>query len=252
MLLEEVTGLDRAAMIACERDVLDDGADRRFEALLARRATGEPVSQILGRREFYGRTFRVTSDVLTPRPETEMLVEAALEALPPGGRVLDAGTGSGCLLLSVLAERPDATGRGFDVSEAALAVAAVNAAGVGVTARAALSQDRFETFSETGFDVLVCNPPYIAEAADLPADVRHFEPAGALFAGTDGLDAYRVLASKAPGWLSPGGAAFFEIGAGQGEAVAALMRRGFGAPCDVSVLPDLAGLDRMIAVRTGR
>ena len=121
-----------------------------------------------------------------------------------------------------------------------------------MTARAALNQDRFETFCETGFDVLVCNPPYIAEAADLPADVRHFEPPGALFAGTDGLGAYRVLASQAPGWLSPGGAAFFEIGAGQGEAVAALMRRGFGEAYGVSVVPDLADLDRMIGVRPGR
>ena len=247
VLLQAATGLSHAELIARDRDAIRPVALSLYEDFLTRRARGEPVSQIVRAREFYGRTFKVTPDVLTPRPESEMLVEAALRALPPGGHVLDAGTGSGCLLLSVLAEREDAGGIGFDASPEAACVAASNARRLGLAERAAIVTDRFETFPGGGFDVVLCNPPYIAEDAVLPVEVAGHEPALALFAGADGLTAYRAIAPRLPVWLAPGGSAFFEVGTGQGAAVAALLRDALGAPYRVDVVPDLAGHDRMIA-----
>ena len=249
VLLQAATGLSHAELIARDREPVRPVALTLYEDFLRRRAGGEPVSQIVRQREFYGRAFKVTPDVLTPRPETEMLVEAALRALPPGGHVLDAGTGSGCILLSVLAEREDAGGIGFDASAAAARVAASNARRLRLAERAAIVTDRFETFPGGGFDVVVCNPPYIAEGAPLPVEVAAHEPASALYAGADGLDAYRVIAPRLPVWLAEGGSAFLEVGQGQGEAVAALLKTALGGGYAVDVSPDLAGLDRMVTAR---
>ena len=249
VLLQAATGLSHAELIARDREPVRPVALSLYEDFVARRAGGEPVSQIVRRREFYGRAFKVTPDVLTPRPETEMLVEAALGALPPGGHVLDAGTGSGCILLSVLAERADAGGVGFDASEAAARVAASNARRLGLAERAAIVTDRFEAFPGGGFDVVVSNPPYIEAGAALPVEVAEHEPALALFAGADGLDAYRVIAPRLPVWLAEGGSAFLEVGAGQGAAVAALVRAALGSGYATEVTPDLAGHDRMVSAR---
>ena len=248
VLLQAATGLTHTDLIAQDRDAIPPAQRDLYDRFVARRAGGEPVSQIVRAREFYGRVFKVTPAVLTPRPESEMLVEAALAALPEDGHVLDAGTGSGCLLLSALAEREGAGGIGFDASDDALRVAASNARRLGLAERAAFVRDRFETFPGGGFDVVVCNPPYIEDAADLPREVTNHEPALALFGGPDGLDGYRAIAPRLPVWLKPQGSAFFEIGTGQGAEVAAIL--GEALPGHVaSVRKDLAGHERMVVLR---
>src|SRR5262249_53673107 len=155
-----------------------------------RRLKGEPVSRIRRRREFYGRNFIVTPAVLDPRPETELLVGEGVKRLPRGGRVLDLGTGSGCILLSVLAERSDADGAGLDLSSDALAVARRNAAQLGLTDRATLVQGNWDHRFEGVFDLALANPPYLAESelAGLARDVREYDPKLALVSGKDGLE----------------------------------------------------------------
>ena len=247
VLLQAATGATATDLIVRDRDALGPAQADLFDRFVARRASGEPVSQIVRAREFYGRVFKVTPDVLTPRPETEMLVEEALGALPTKGYVLDAGTGSGCILLSVLAEREDAGGVGFDASNAALRVASANARKLGLAERAAFVADRFESFPGGGFDVVVSNPPYIEEGAALPVEVAEHEPHLALFAGPDGLDAYRAIAPRLPAWLNPGGSAFFEVGAGQGAGVSAIL--GADLPDHVvRITRDLAGHDRLVSL----
>lgn len=220
-----------------------DGA-AAFAAMVERRARREPVSHILGRRAFWRHNFLVTAEVLDPRPETETLVQAALAA--PFGRVLDLGTGSGCILLSLLAERTAATGLGTDLSVAALAVARRNAAATGVGARAAFLLSDWLERVEGSFDLIVSNPPYVA-AAEMPGlapEVRDWEPHLALTPGGDGLDAYRAIVRDAPGHLAPGGRLIVEIGPTQAAAVSALFARaGLAA---VSTLRDLDGRDRVI------
>ncbi len=215
----------------------------RFLGLVARRAAREPMAHILGKRAFFGREFIVTADVLDPRPETEHLVERALDA--PFRRVLDLGCGSGCILLSLLDERKFATGLGVDISPAALEVSARNARKLGLGQRADFRQsDWFETVDGM-FDLIVSNPPYIATAEidDLPREVREYEPHLALFAGTDGLDAYRAILQDAPRRLLPGGRLIVEIGPTQGEAVCALFESAGLVGCDIG--KDLAGRDRV-------
>lgn len=218
-----------------------------FEAALAARGQRQPVSQITGSRAFWGRSFRVTRDTLDPRPETETLVAEALSA--PFVRLLDLGTGTGCVLLSCLAERPHATGVGIDASAAALAVARENAARLGLSDRADLRLGDWFAGLEGRFDLIVSNPPYIA-AAELPAlapEVRDWEPMLALSPGGDGLAAYRAIAAGVQAHLAPGGRLLLEIGATQAGAVLALLAAaGFS---DMRVLPDLDGRDRVVAVR---
>jgi release factor glutamine methyltransferase len=216
-----------------------------LESALAAREARQPVSQIVGNRLFWGRAFRVTPDVLDPRPETETLVAAALEA--PFERVLDLGSGTGCILLTLLAERPLATGIGVDVSEAALAVARENAARLGVTAEFRRS-DWFSAVAGT-FDLIVANPPYIAagEMVGLAPEVRDWEPKGALTDGGDGLGAYRIIAAGVAEHLAPGGRLLLEIGLGQGPAVADLLA---AAGLEGAVLrPDMTGRTRVVEVR---
>jgi release factor glutamine methyltransferase len=218
-----------------------------FEAALRAREARRPVAQITGSRLFWGRPFRVTPDTLDPRPETECLVAEALAA--PFQRVLDLGTGTGCILLSLLAERPQARGLGIDVSEAALAVAAENARGLGLAARAELRQGDWFSGLEGRFDLIVSNPPYIAaaEMAGLAPEVALHEPAQALTDGADGLTAYRAIAGGAGEHLLPGGRILLEIGPTQGAAVAGLLA-GAGLS-GVRVLPDLDGRDRVVAAQ---
>ena len=204
-----------------------DASPPAFAALVERRLAHEPVAYITGQQEFFGLPFHVTRDVLIPRGDSEVLVEAALAARPDARRVLDCGTGSGALLLAVLAHLPEARGVGIDRSEAARAVAAGNADALGLSPRATLLLADWDQPGWTDalggpFDLILANPPYVEDAAPLAASVREHEPAGALFAGADGLDAYRVLIPQLAGLLAPGGAALIEIGATQGDAVSAL------------------------------
>ncbi|MCX7646610.1 MAG: peptide chain release factor N(5)-glutamine methyltransferase [Rhodobacteraceae bacterium] len=246
-LLAHALGLDPAAVAARLGEPLAPEAAAAFEAAVAARAARQPVSQITGRREFWGRTFRVTPDVLDPRPETETLVALALSE--PFATVLDLGTGSGCLLVTLLAERPDATGLGTDVSAAALAVARANAAAQGLARRARfVLADWFEGVSGR-FDLIVSNPPYIAaaEIAGLAPEVRDWEPHGALTDGGDGLSAYRAIAAGAAQRLGPGGRLIVETGAGQADRVAGIFRQ--AGLARVAVHPDMDGRPRAVSAR---
>ncbi|MEJ8560781.1 peptide chain release factor N(5)-glutamine methyltransferase [Yoonia sp. GPGPB17] len=225
-------------------DPVTEEVAARFHGLIARRSRFEPVSHLTGTRAFYGREFEVTKDVLDPRPETETLIEAALR--DPFARVLDLGTGSGCILVTLLAEAPEAVGVGGDVSPAALAVALRNAQRHKVDDRATFVQSDWMGAIKRRFDLIVANPPYIAadEMAALSRDVRAWEPRMALTDEADGLSAYRTIVGQARDALIPGGRLMFEIGATQGPAVAKLvaaagLRRVF-------VIPDLDGRDRVV------
>jgi release factor glutamine methyltransferase len=215
-----------------------------FFAKIAERATRKPLSQVLGYRDFYKMRFIVTGDVLDPRPDTELLVDVALQQ--SATRILDLGTGSGCILLSILDQLEDTQGVGTDLSQPALEVAARNAAAVGVAARATfLCSDWFADVSGS-FDLIVSNPPYIAAAEmdDLQPEVRLFEPRNALTDEADGLSAYRLIAAQAPAFLTQGGRLIFEIGPTQGPAVTAMMLN--AGLTDVQVIPDLDGRPRVV------
>ena len=250
LLMAEALGVSRSELLLRH---LDDPEPDVVAGLIARRLTHEPVAQILGRKEFYSREFRVCRDVLTPRADSETTVAAALEACPPDARILDCGTGSGALLLTLLAERPGASGIGIDRSEAALAVAADNAARLGLADRAEMRladwhkphwSDRLGRF-----DCVIANPPYVEAGADLDPSVRDFEPAGALFAGPDGLYDYRVLVPQLAGLLEPRGVAVLEIGASQASAVAEIAAEtGFRS----DLRSDLGGRARALVLRKTR
>ena len=219
--------------------------DSQFSDFITRRAAREPVSLIIGRRAFWTHDFRVTPAVLDPRPDTETLVEAALAV--PFTRVLDLGTGSGCILLSLLSERPEAQGLGVDCSEDALDVAQINRAELGLGARATLTQSDWFSAVNGPFDLIVSNPPYITEAAfaTLAPEVKDHDPKIALTPGGDGLDAYRIICAEAPGYLTDGGALMVEIGFDQATAVEALFAQaGFS---DIRIIRDINGKDRVIA-----
>lgn len=219
-------------------------AQARFAAAIAAREARQPVAQITGGRLFWGRRFRVTRDTLDPRPETEILVAAALEA--PFAEVLDLGTGTGAILLTLLAERGAAQGLGTDISAAALAVARQNAEALGLAARVRLRQGDWFDGIDGRFDLIVSNPPYIAaaEMADLAPEVAEWEPRGALTPGGDGLDAYRAIAAGAGRHLAPGGRLLLEIGPSQAQAVRAILAAG-GLETR-AVLTDLDGRDRVV------
>jgi release factor glutamine methyltransferase len=243
-LLAHALGIEPTDVIIREMDAVEPVGLTAFEAVVRRRIAHEPLSRIRGTREFYGRSFIVTPDVLDPRPETELLVEQGLKRLPQNGSVLDLGTGTGCILLSVLAERPDAQGVAVDISPAALAVAKRNAEVLGVS-RATFIEGSWNAALAAGpFDLVLSNPPYVTEAEyeDLAPGVRDHDPRMALVGGEDGLDPYRAILGLASRLMKPGGSIGFEFGASQGEAVAALMR--LSGLTGVSVLKDLAGHDR--------
>lgn len=221
VLLAHALGLPRLTMLLDTSRPVGDSESRRFEELLARRETGEPVAYITGVREFWSLEFRVTPATLIPRPDSETLVEAALAAFggAPPRRVLDLGTGSGCLLLSVLHEFPASFGVGVDYSCAAALVAADNAARLALADRAAFVIGDWAEALSGPFDCILANPPYIGEDEALSPEVRDFEPSAALFAGSEGLDDYRRIIPDLRRILAPEGRAFLEIGHAQGEAV---------------------------------
>ena len=223
------------------------------EALLARRLASEPIAYITGTRDFWTLSLHVRPGVLVPRPDSETLIEAAIELFAPNAagsrraprRILDLGTGTGALLLAALDEWKDATGLGIDASPAALAVAEENARRNAMEGRASFRLGDWGADIPERFDLILCNPPYIRESAVLAPDVRDHEPAMALFAGPEGLDAYRTLAGQIARLLAPDGAAIFEIGYDQEEAAGALFRE---AGFHVSARNDLAGRARALIV----
>ena len=226
VLARHVLGWDRARLLARRRDAIPASFAEPFGALVDHRVDRVPVAYLTGTREFYGLDFEVTADVLIPRPETELIVDAALEALAlPGsrGRVVDVGTGSGCIAVALATTRPDAAVIAIDRSRAALAVARRNARRHGVAGRVALVAGDLATalVPRQTVDVLVSNPPYVPDGSpDVAVDVARHEPVAALYAGPDGLDVVRRLIVDAAALVRPGGRLILEIGAGQAEIVA--------------------------------
>jgi release factor glutamine methyltransferase len=250
LLMAEALGVTRSELLLRHMgDAVPDG----FVGLIKRRLRHEPVAYILGHQEYFGLDFRVTPDVLIPRGDSEVLVEAALAARPDARRVLDCGTGSGALLLAVLSRLTTAQGIGIDRSPAAAAVARDNAVRLGLAGRATmlmLDWDRPDWTDGLGgpFDLVLANPPYVEDEADLAPSVRAHEPHGALFAGPQGLDAYRVLIPQLPAILARAGVAIFEIGATQADAVTAIAKAaGFAAKLhhDLGGRPRALELSRM-------
>lgn len=246
LLLAHALGMDRGDMLVRNPDVTPDVA-ATFDALVARRKTHEPVAYILGRQEFWSLDLRVTPDVLIPRADSETLIEAAVARLKgrPPARILDLGTGSGALLLAALAQWPAASGVGVDRSVAAIAVAQGNAATLGMAGRAAFVVGNWAASVSGRFDLVLCNPPYVEDAAVLMPDVADFEPAAALFAGADGLADTRLLLPDMARLMAPDGLALFEFGAGQ-EAALVPMAEALGF--DAWLHHDLAGRPRALAL----
>lgn len=251
LLIQQVLRIDAARMLANSREPLAEPERSRLERLIDRRARREPISQILGEREFWSLPFRVTKDTLAPRPETETVIESALaflgECRSPVS-VLDLGTGSGCLLLTLLSECGNASGVGVDLSAAAIGVAQGNARQLGLEDRAAFLIGDWGKAIGGCFDVVLSNPPYIAsgELPSLPPEVSAFEPRLALDGGADGLQAYRVLARQLPQLLSRDGAAFLELGEGQADPVTRVMED--QDLTVVAVRSDLSDVPRCLAV----
>ncbi|MBB4857596.1 release factor glutamine methyltransferase [Novosphingobium chloroacetimidivorans] len=250
VLMAHALGVSRSDLLLRH---MGDPAPATYAALTERRLRHEPVAYITGTQEFFGLPFGVGPEVLIPRADSEVLVERALAAQPDARRVLDCGTGSGALLLATLAHLSGAEGIGIDRSPGAVALAAANAQALGLADRATMLPADWsqEGWDETlgRFDLVLANPPYVEADADLAPSVRAYEPAGALFAGADGLDDYRLLIPQLARLLAPDGTAFLEIGASQAEAVRSLAEEsGFAT----QVHQDLGGRARVVelALRT--
>ena len=246
LLLSHTTGLALDALLR-DRDASVDAA--AYGALLDRRAEREPLALIIGRQEFWSLPFEVSTATLIPRADSETLIEAALAARPDRSavhRILDLGTGTGCLLLAALAEFPSAWGVGTDVAPAAAALAWRNARSLGLADRAAIVCGHWDDAISGRFDLVLSNPPYVptADVAGLMPEVAAHEPRRALDGGRDGLDAYRVLLRRLPSLLQPGGTASIELGIGQASKVMA-MASGFRA---VRTRLDLAGIARALVI----
>jgi release factor glutamine methyltransferase len=243
LLMAEALNIDRDRLLLSppDRKIPD-----RFWAMVERRSAGEPVAYITGRRAFWNIELHVGPGVLVPRPDSEVLIEAAIEHFDGSDgpkRILDLGTGPGTLLLAALDVWPDSTGIGIDVARGALSYAAANARRLGFESRLKLIQGNWAQGLVEKFDLILCNPPYVAEDAQLGPGVREYEPDEALFAGKEGLDAYRVLAPQLPRLLNKGGLAAVEIGHDQGEPVTRLLARD---GLEARVVPDLAGRPRAV------
>lgn len=247
MLLAHAASVDATRITLIAPEHLAPDIEERFDQLVSLRAVRVPVSHLIGEREFYGRRFKVSGDVLDPRPETETLIEAALAE--PFGSVLDLGTGSGCILVTLLAERPHAVGMGVDLSEAACLQASANAVLHEVSARADIRKSDWFGAVEGRFDLIVSNPPYIGltELVALQPELTRHEPRMALTDGGDGLSAYREIAARARASLAQGGRVLVEIGAMQAGAVLDIFSgAGWARP---RVIHDLGGQDRVVQVR---
>jgi release factor glutamine methyltransferase len=242
LLLQHASGLSHEELIAAPWREPTKSAVADYRLALARRLAEEPVSRIAGVREFYGREFLVSPTVLDPRPDTETLVEAALSLLPAARKasILDLGTGSGAIIVSLLAERPLARGTATDISRAAIEIAAANARKHGVEERLTLLESDWWMSVAGRFDLVVSNPPYIpsGEIAALSRPVRDYDPRDALDGGADGCEAYRDIASGSASHLAPDGKLMVEIGAGQGENVMETFNRNglvlHGEWCDLA------------------
>jgi release factor glutamine methyltransferase len=252
-LLSFVLGKDRTFLISHGEDPVEDDSLARLREFVERRAEGEPLQYITGVQDFYGREFRVTPDVLIPRPETELLVEAALEVNKSDDALIcDVGTGSGCIAVTLLCELPGARAVAIDKSPAALEIAKLNAAKYSVAARAVfVVSDCFESLDprEYQFDLVVSNPPYVSEAAlgGLQREVRDHEPFVALSPGPDGLSVIRRLLTEAPAYLKPNGHLLMEIGFDQGDAVCNLVNDSVWSILEVR--PDLQSIPRIVVLR---
>ena len=252
-LLSFVLGKDRTFLISHAEDPVDDDAFGQLREFVERRAAGEPVQYITGVQDFYGREFRVTPDVLIPRPETELLVEAAIEVSSNKDVLFcDVGTGSGCIAITLLCEMTSARVVAVDMSASALEIAKINAAQQAVTDRAAfVVSDCFDALDrdEHQFDLIVSNPPYVSEAAlsGLQREVRDHEPLVALSPGPDGLSVIRRLLSEAPAYLKPNGHLLMEIGFDQGEAVRNLVDNSVWSLLEIR--PDLQYIPRIVVLQ---
>lgn len=242
LLMAHILGISRSALLMGRRDTPEP---RGFAALVARRVAGEPIAYLTGRRDFWTISLTVAPGVLIPRPDSETLIEAAVDhfASRPPARILDLGTGPGTLLLAALDQWPQASGIGVDASTQALTIARGNAADLGFGARVRFIEGDWAVGIDEPFDLILCNPPYIGINEMLPLDVVGHEPAEALFAGADGLDAYRIVVPQIVRLVAPGGLAALEIGASQRDAVTALFAVEGAA---VTCRRDLAGHDRAI------
>ena len=253
LLIAHALDIERATVMTHGERVLTDHEIAAIEALAARRLRREPVARIVGAREFWSLSLTVTPDVLVPRPDTETVVEAALDIISREAtrletlRVLDIGTGSGALLLALLSELPNASGTGTDISVAALDVARTNARRHALDTRCSFVACDIATGVRGKFDLIVSNPPYVArgDLANLDADVRDYDPALALDGGDDGLDCYRAIAADASRLLAEGGRLIVELGAGQEPAVRTVLTDAGLAPGDA--YKDLAGIPRALA-----
>jgi release factor glutamine methyltransferase len=272
LLIGAVLGLDFTGMIIAANRLLSPEESTRLEDFVRRRLGGEPVARILGTKEFWGLPLKLSAETLVPRPDTETVVELALEMLRanpaanssgnrprnrPGNqprsrswRVADLGTGSGAILLALLRELPDAHGFGTDISMAALQMAQANAADLGLADRATFIACDYAAGLDGPFDLIVSNPPYIrtADITGLAAEVRDHDPRRALDGGTDGLDAYRTLIPQAARLLVPGGALVVESGQGQSGQIEGLITAA-GLTAESAPRADLAGIPRAVAGR---
>jgi len=243
LLMAEALNVDRDRLLLSPQG---GEAPDRFWPMVERRKEGEPVAYITGRRAFWDIELHVGPGVLIPRPDSEVLIASALEhfdGTKGPSRILDLGTGPGTLLLAALDLWPKATGVGIDLSRQALSYAAANARRLGFEPRAKLKIGDWAKGVDEQFDLILCNPPYVADGAKLGPGVAEFEPDEALFAGSEGLDAYRVLAPQLPALLAKNGLAVVEIGSDQGESVPEILARdGLSA----TVAPDLAGRPRAV------
>lgn len=252
LLLEAGAGVSRLEIVTDPRRAISDAQVKAVDELTKRREAREPVSHILGRKHFWTLDLAVNASVLTPRPETEFVVEAGLqETLPSDAshRILDLGAGSGAIILALLKERPNATGVAIDISHDALAIVRANAEQLGVIDRVQIRQGNWAEHLDERFDLVVSNPPYIptAEIDGLQPEVSRFEPRVALDGGGDGLAAYRIITAALPELLKPGGAFALEVGVGQAEAVRALAEEAglsSGEP-----RRDLSGIPRVVVGR---
>lgn len=252
LLLEAGAGVSRLDIVTDPRRAISDEQVHAVDVLTKRREAREPVSHILGRKHFWTLDLAVSANVLTPRPETEFVVEAGLqETLPADAphRILDLGTGSGAIMLALLKERPNATGVAIDISEEALAVVRANAEQLGVAGRLQAGQGNWAEHIDERFDLVVSNPPYIrtSDIDGLEPEVSRFEPRVALDGGADGLAAYRIIAAALPSLLKPGGAFALEVGAGQAESVKALAEEAGLATGEPR--RDLSGIPRVVVGR---
>ncbi|MFT6559426.1 peptide chain release factor N(5)-glutamine methyltransferase [Sneathiella sp.] len=251
ILLADIFAGDREIQFREPERLLTKAQSDAFENFIHRRESREPVSHILGRREFWSRNFYVTSDVLDPRPDSETLIEAALSIVDETvvSKVLDLGTGSGCLILTLLAEIPQAQGLAVDQSSAALNIAAKNAAHLGLSGRISFKQSNWFSSVTGTYDLIISNPPYIETKVTetLEPEVSIYEPRAALDGGADGLVCYREIIHDIGQYLTPEGAVVFEVGKGQASDVAALLAdQNF---TDIRIHNDLASVERCVSAR---